>query len=140
MNSNHFGNTENIGRDRSATFGMQNENSFIVANHNSSSGEGNNPTSNFETYLSKYEFLRLNYENEGISQQSLLLLRRLSKGFHDEDPTLSNLPILKEMINVCKKLMLNDFEIMIWAIYLKETIMNRNDFLDYLDISAMFVK
>jgi hypothetical protein len=38
------------------------------------------------------------------------------------------------------KLMLNDFEILIWAIYLKETVMNRNDFIDYLSTSAMFVK
>ena len=38
------------------------------------------------------------------------------------------------------KLMLNDFEILIWAIYLKETIMDRNDFIDYLSTSAMFVK
>ena len=36
--------------------------------------------------------------------------------------------------------MLNDFEIMIWAIYLKETAKNMNDFIDYLDISALFVK
>lgn len=36
--------------------------------------------------------------------------------------------------------MLNDFEILIWAIYLKETVMNRNDFIDYLSTSAMFVK
>lgn len=36
--------------------------------------------------------------------------------------------------------MLNDFEILIWAIYLKETILNRNDFIDYLSTSALFVK
>lgn len=107
-------------RDRSCTFGNQSE--------------------SFETYLSKYEYLRLSYENEGISQQSLLLLRRLSKTFHEEDSSLSNMPILKSMIAVCTKLMLNDFEIMIWAIYLKETALNRNDFIEYLDTSALFVK
>lgn len=140
MNSNQFSNADNIGRDRSATFGIQNEDNYMISNQNRVSEEHANKTSNFETYLSKYEFLRLNYENEGISQQSLLLLRRLSKSFHDEDPSLCNLPILKEMIGVCKRLMLNDFEIMIWSIYLKETIMNRSDFIEYLDISAMFVK
>lgn len=36
--------------------------------------------------------------------------------------------------------MLNDFEIMIWAIYLKETAKNMSDFIEYLDISALFVK
>jgi hypothetical protein len=99
-----------------------------------------NQMANFETFLIKYESLRMNYENEGISQHSLLLLRRLSQTFHDTDPCLSNLPILKAMIQVCKKLMLNDFEILIWAIYLKETACNREDFMEYLDTSALFVK
>lgn len=135
MNSNQFDNNDNIGRDRSATFGMGQDNNFPIGNNDKGPG-----SQNFEQYLSKYEYLRLIYENEGISQQSLLLFRRLSRSFHDADPTLSNLPILKEMINVCKKLMLNDFEILIWAIYLKETMMDRNDFIDYLSTSAMFVK
>jgi hypothetical protein len=95
---------------------------------------------NFETFLEKYESLRMNYESEGISQQSLMLLRRLSHSFHEDDPSLCHLPILKAMIQVCKKLMLNDFEIMIWAIYLKETAFNRPDFIEYLDTSALFVK
>ena len=103
-------------------------------------GEANNQIANFETFLIKYESLRLSYENEGISQQSLLLLRRLSQLFHQENLSLSNLPILKSMIGVCKKLMLNDFEILIWAIYLKETAYNRHDFIEYLDTSALFVK
>ena len=97
MNSNHYDNNDNMGRDRSATFGMGHDNNFAVGNND----KGGN-SQNYESYLSKYEYLRLNYENEGISQQSLLLLRRLSKSFHEGDPTLSNEPILKEMINVCK--------------------------------------
>jgi hypothetical protein len=130
--NNHF--DSNLGRDRSATFGVG-ENSFSLGNND------NDPQGqNFESYLSRYEYLRLNYENEGISQQSLILLRRLSQSFHEKDPTLSNLPILKEMINVCKKLMFNDFEILIWAIYLKETLMNREDLVAYLSTSGMFVK
>lgn len=95
MSNNQFTNNDASGRDRSNTFGMQPENNFVGANN-----EEGNASQNFETYLSKYEFLRLNYENEGISQQSLLLLRRLSKSFHDYDITLSNLPILKEMVLV----------------------------------------
>jgi len=140
MNPTNHNSPDFEGRERSATFGMQNENNFNINNHLQSSNQQNNQPTNFETFLSKYEFLRLNYENEGISQQALLMLRRLAKGFHEADPSLCNLPILKAMINVCKKLMLNDFEIMIWAIYLKETAFNRPDFIEYLDISAMFVK
>lgn len=82
---------EVYGRERSATFGVQNEKydkvdypGFSLANQ----ATNQNPISNYEQYLSKYEFLRLNYENEGISQQSLLLLRRLSNSFHTEDPSL----------------------------------------------------
>jgi hypothetical protein len=97
MTSNQYVNPDTIGRDRSATFGMAEGNNFSSANN-----ENETQTQNFESYLSKYEYLRLSYENEGISQQSLLLLRRLSKGFHEQDPGLANFPILKEMINVCK--------------------------------------
>jgi len=140
MNYHQTGSVDNNGRDRSATFGMQNDTIFI----NDRSGHQPSPSTgqpnNYEAYLSKYEYLRLKYENEGISQQSLLLLRRLSKIFHTQDSELTNLPVLKSMISVWKKLMLNDFEILIWAIYLKETALNRDDLIDYLDVSAMFVK
>lgn len=140
MNYHHTSIVENNGRDRSATFGMSNDNGFMMDHHIDPQNQRGSQPNNYEAYLSKYEFLRLNYENEGISQQSLLLLRRLSKTFHDEDPNLTNLPVLKAMITVCKKLMLNDFEILIWAIYLKETAIGRKDLIEYLDISAMFVK
>jgi len=135
MNSNNFDLSDNPGRDRAATFGMNPDNILSTQNN-----EPEYSFQKFENYLTKYEYLRLNYENEGISQESLLLLKRLSKSFHDSDPTLASLPILKEMILVCKKLMLNDFEILIWAIYLKETLFNRNDFIEYLSTSALFVK
>lgn len=140
MNPNMQNEADISGRDRSATFGMQNDSHYTTSNQHQEQSQGNNQASSFEEFLTKYEFLRLNYENEGISQQSLLLLRRLSKTFHDETPELCNQPILKAMITVCKKLMLNDFEIMIWSIYLKETASHRPDFIDYLDVSAMFVK
>ena len=105
MNPINKDSNEVYGRERSATFGVQNE-KYEKADFSGFSlnnvATNQNQILNYEQYLSKYEFLRLNYENEGISQQSLLLLRRLSNSFHIEDPTLSNLPILKSMITVCK--------------------------------------
>lgn len=127
-------------REPFATFGTPNDNHFNISSCFQTPNKQMNMSKSFESFLTKYELLRLKYENEGISQQGLITLRRLAKAFREADPSICNLPILKTMINVCKMLMLNDFEIMIWAIYIKETAFSRPDFIEYLDVSAMFVK
>lgn len=71
-----------------------------------------------EALLEEYEKMRIKYEPEGVSQNSLILLRRTSKQQHEEDPSLIGLPILKEMIQICNKLFLNDLEILVWNIQL----------------------
>lgn len=74
-----------------------------------------------EGYLEEYEKLRLEYEQEGMSQSSILLLQRIASYINKNPvyPNIDQTPVLKELLEISKKLMFNDFEVIVWMIWLK---------------------
>mmetsp|Transcript_426 Transcript_426/g.398 ORF Transcript_426/g.398 Transcript_426/m.398 type:complete len:355 (+) Transcript_426:62-1126(+) len=95
-------------------------------------------------FLNQYETLRLDYEQEGISQPSILLLQRKAKEINNDPryPNIDQAPVLRELLNISKTLMLNDFEIIVWMIWLKLLGCpdEEDKIIDYLQIIALFVK
>ena len=81
------------------------------------------PTSNQhgvqrQLYLKDYNKLRGIYEEERMNYQAHLYLRRIA---HDLTKKLSYLyqyPFLQYLTNACKMMMLNEFEIIAWALWL----------------------
>lgn len=97
-----------------------------------------------EGYLEEYEKLRLEYEQEGMSQSSILLLQRIASNINKnpEYPNIDQTPVLKELLEIAKKLMFNDFEVIVWMIWLKlvDFPSEENKVMDFLQIIALCVK
>lgn len=57
-----------------------------------------------ETYLEEYEKLRLEYEFEGMSQSSILLLQRVASEVNKNPlyPNIDQTPVLKELLDISK--------------------------------------
>ena len=58
----------------------------------------------FEYYLDEYEKLRLSYENEGVSQSSIILLQRMANEVNSNPSYVEiyQIPILQELLNISK--------------------------------------
>jgi len=97
-----------------------------------------------ESYLEEYEKLRLEYEQDGMSQSSILLLQRMANTINSNPryPNIDQTPVLKELLDISKKLMLNDFEVIVWMIWLKlvELPESEEKVIDFLQIISLFVK
>jgi len=58
----------------------------------------------FELLLDRYEKLRMEYEAEGMSQSSIILLQRMSKQINSDPgyPNIDQVPVLQELLNISK--------------------------------------
>ena len=97
-----------------------------------------------EILLKEYENLRLQYQSEGISQSSILLMQRMAREINSDESyqSVDQLPILKELLNISTTLMFNDFEIIIWMIWLRMLTLpeDENMLVDFIQMMALFVK
>jgi hypothetical protein len=70
--------------------------------------------------LKIYNELKTEYEEEGVNQITHQFLNRISHKKLSENPNLSKTPLMQYMSNACKIIMLNEFEISAWAVWLDE--------------------
>jgi hypothetical protein len=68
--------------------------------------------------LKKYNELKTIYEDEGINQQTHQFLLRISKKKIKDNINLNQYPLVQYLSNACKIMMLNEFEISAWAVWL----------------------
>ncbi|CAI2385509.1 unnamed protein product [Moneuplotes crassus] len=70
--------------------------------------------------LKTYVRLKTIYEDEGMTQRTHQFLIRITKKKLDENKELNKYPLMQYLTNACKILMLNEYEICHWAVWLDE--------------------
>lgn len=93
--------------------------------------------------LKVYNELKTVYEEEGVNQITHQFLNRISKKKIQENPGLNKTPLMQYMSNACKIMMLNEFEIAAWAVWLDTFQLNDDsDFNveDYILNTAFYIK
>jgi hypothetical protein len=68
--------------------------------------------------LKIYNELKTEYEEEGVNQLTHQFLSRISKKKIRENAQLNKTPLMQYLSNACKIMMLNEFEISAWAVWL----------------------
>jgi hypothetical protein len=93
--------------------------------------------------LKIYNELKTIYEQEGVNQITHQFLKRISHKKISENPGLNKTPLMQYLSNSCKIMMLNEFEISAWAVWLDSFKLNDDlDFTveDYILCTAFYIK
>lgn len=75
--------------------------------------------------LSNFEKLQEAYNKEGVSQENMLILRRIAAN-PNVPLDYKNRPLLRFLTQVSKELMLNKLELVMWAMYLDKIVWSDN--------------
>ena len=70
------------------------------------------------SHVKIYNELKTEYEEEQVNQHTHLCLSRISKKKLQDNPNLNKQPLLQLLSNACKVMMLTEFEIAAWAVWL----------------------
>lgn len=66
----------------------------------------------------EYNRMKNIYEEERMNQQMLIYLRRIAHDKTQQLPHLAQYPLLQYLCNACKMMLLNEYEIIAWALWL----------------------
>mmetsp|Transcript_17785 Transcript_17785/g.17487 ORF Transcript_17785/g.17487 Transcript_17785/m.17487 type:complete len:216 (-) Transcript_17785:542-1189(-) len=82
------------------------------------------------------------YEDERVTQQSHLYLRRMAHETTQRMPALALYPLLQFLVNASKIMMLNEYEIITWALWLDDIPLIDDEFTveEKTLFSALYVK
>ena len=68
--------------------------------------------------IKEYNNMKRVYEEERVNQQSHLYLRRIAHDKTKQNPEMAKYPFLHYLVNASKIMMLNEYEIIAWALWL----------------------
>ena len=75
-----------------------------------------------------------------MTQTTMLFLRRMARSMTGRNDELRKLPILQYLSNVCKVIMLNEYEIAVWHTFVKRLSFNVKSVENLLLSSAYLTK
>ena len=93
--------------------------------------------------LKKYNDLKTIYEDEWVNQVTHQFLNRMSQQKINDNPQLNKYPLMQYLSNAWKVMMMTEFEIATWAVYLDDYKLDENTTFtveDYIMNTAFFVK
>lgn len=92
--------------------------------------------------LQEYNNMRNIFEEERVNQQSHLYLRRIAHDKSHQFPHLAKYPLLQYLWNACKIMMLNEYEIVAWALWIDSIPLEDDEYTieEKTLFTALFVK
>ena len=78
--------------------------------------------------IQEYNKLKRVYEEERVNQQSHLYLRRIAHDKAKQMPNFGKYPLLQYLTNAAKIMMLNEYEIIAWALWLDNIPLEEDDY------------